>query len=313
MFACPYDKGMSSYRARIVRLVTGAWFDTIDVRTANVQRMRRVWHSLSGALWTASGVDVRRDTVAAMPAEWLTPQPAEDRKVLLYLHGGAYLMGNCTTHRQLVSYISRACRVQALMIEYRLAPENPYPAAVEDALSAYRELRDRGYRDEDIIVAGDSAGGGLAMALMLSLRDAGEGLPAGAVLMSPWLDLSCSGESLTTHAARDPWFKPEDLPVIAAYYCKDDEIRLPLVSPVYADVTAMPPIYIQVGEDEILLSDSTRIADKLSAAGCDATLEIWPGMWHVFQVFVHQMPESRQAIERFVPFVRERLGLESEA
>lgn len=303
---------MSSYRAKIVRLVTGAWFSTLDARTADVQRLRRAWHSLSNMLWTASGVDVRRDTVAGLPAEWLAPEGPADGKVILYLHGGAYLMGNCSTHRQLVSYLARACRVRAVMIEYRLAPENPYPAAIEDALAAYRALRDQGYANEDIVIAGDSAGGGLSTALLLSLRDAGEGQPAGAVLLSPWLDLSCSGESLATRADRDPWFDPDDMPIIAAHYCEEHEIRLPLVSPVYADVTGLPPIFIQVGDDEILLSDSTRITDKLRAAGCDVTLEVWPDMWHVFQVFVHQMPESRAAIKRIVPFVHERLGIESE-
>lgn len=303
---------MSSYRAKGVRLVTGAWFSTLDAKKADVQRVRKVWHALAKVLWTATGVDVRSDTVAGMPAEWLTPEDPARGKVLLYIHGGAYLMGNCATHRQLVSYMARACRVRSLMIEYRLAPEHPFPAAVEDSLAAYRALLDEGYAAEDIVVAGDSAGGGLVMALLLSLRDNGEPLPAGGVLFSPWLDLSCSGESITTRADRDPWFKADDMPFIAAYYCEEDELKAPLVSPVFADVAGLPPLYIQVGDHEILLSDSTRIAENLEKAGCDVTLEVWPGMWHVFQMFVHQMPESRDAIDKIAPFVRKRLGIESE-
>jgi len=302
---------MSSIRAKAVRAVTGAWFKTVNAEKANVQRVRGLWHFLANALWTASGVDVRRQIVAGMASEWLTPQAPAKGKVILYLHGGAYIMGNFATHRQLVSYIARACGVRTLLPEYRLAPEHPFPAAVEDALSLYRALRDDGYAPGDILVAGDSAGGGLTMALLLSLRDAGEPMPAGAVLLSPWLDLTGSGESMTTHAHRDPWFNPDELLTIARYYCKEIEFEHPLVSPVFADVTGLPPIYIQVGEDEILLSDSTRIAGKIEQTGGEVTLEVWPEMWHVFQVFVHQMPESREAIRKVSPFVRQQLGLGS--
>jgi len=300
---------MSSVRAKAVRAVTGAWFKTVNAEKANVQRVRGIWHFLARALWTATGVDVRREDVAGLTSEWLTPQTPAQGKVILYLHGGAYIMGNFATHRQLASYFARACQVQTLLPEYRLAPEHPFPAAVEDALSIYGALRDDGYTPEDIVIAGDSAGGGLAMALLLSLRDAGEPMPAGAVLFSPWLDLTGSGESMKTHVKRDPWFDPGELAIMARYYCKEIEFEHPLVSPVFADMAGLPPIYIQVGEDEILLSDSTRIAEKIEKAGGDVKLEIWPGMWHVFQVFVHQMPESGEAIRKIAPFVREKLGI----
>ncbi len=300
---------MSSLRAKMMRAVTGAWFRSVNAERADVQRMRTVWHALANTLWTASGVDVRRTEFAGMRSEWHTPQAPARGKVMLYLHGGAYVFGNCTTHRQLVSYVARSCGVRALVIEYRLAPEHPFPAAIDDALAAYRALRDDGYGPGDIVLAGDSAGGGLVMALLLSLRDAGQEMPAGAVLLSPWLDLTASGESMTTRAKKDPWFKPADMPIIASYYCEDDEYRNPLVSPVFANVEGLPPIFIQVGDDEILLSDSTRIADNIEAAGGDVTLEVWPDMFHVFQVFVHQMPESREAIDKLVPFVKSRLGI----
>lgn len=300
---------MSSFRAKAMRAVTGAWFRSVSAENADVQRMRTVWHALANTLWTASGVDVRRTEFAGMRAEWLTPLAPARGKAMLYLHGGAYVFGNCTTHRQLVSYLARACGIRALVIEYRLAPENPFPAAIEDCLLAYRALRNEGYAPGDIVLAGDSAGGGLVMALLLSLRDAGEEMPAGAVMLSPWLDLTASGESMATRANRDPWFKPPDMPIIASYYCNEAEFRNPLVSPVYADVAGLPPIYIQVGDDEILLSDSTRIAEKIEAAGGEVTLEVWPEMFHVFQVFVHQMPESREAIAKLVPFAKSRLGI----
>ena len=300
---------MSSFRAKAMRAVTSAWFRSVNAEKADVHRMRTVWHTLANTLWTASGVDVRRTGFAGMRAEWLTPQSPAQGKAMLYLHGGAYVFGNCATHRQLVSYVARACGVRALVIEYRLAPEHRFPAAIDDSLAAYRALREEGYAPGDILIAGDSAGGGLVMALLLSLRDSGEEMPAGGLLFSPWLDLTASGESMTTRAQRDPWFKPPDMPIIASYYCEEDEYRNPLVSPVFADVSGLPPIYIQVGDDEILLSDSTRIADNIKAAGGEVTLEIWPDMFHVFQVFVHQMPESRAAIDQLAPFVKSRLGI----
>lgn len=148
------------------------------------------------------------------------------------------------------------------------------------------------------------------MATLLSLRHSGDPLPAAACLISPWLDLSGSGESMDTHAKKDPWFRPEDLPIITGYYCSESELRNPLVSPVYANLAGMPPLYIQVGSDEILLSDSTRIAEKVVAAGGRADLEIWPDMWHVFQMFLHFMPEGRQAVRKIGRYVRDVLNVE---
>lgn len=298
-----------SLRARIVRAITSAWFRTVDAKKANVQSMRRRWHFLSRLLWTAFGVKKQGGYVHGLDVLWLTPKGAPEDKLLLYLHGGAYIMGSIATHRQLVSHIARRSGVRALLPEYRLAPEHPFPAAVEDAVGLYRALLADGYAPENIVFAGDSAGGGLTMATLLSLRDAGDPMPAAAILLSPWLDLAATGESMTTHAHRDPWFKPNDMPVVASYYCEPERFRNPIVSPVYADLSNLPPLYIQVGDEEILLSDSTRAADKVKAAGGEVDLEIWPGMWHVFQVFVHLMPESKLAVRKIGASIRRVLGL----
>jgi epsilon-lactone hydrolase len=298
---------VTSFRASIVRSVTGTYFGLISRRRSNVQSMRQRWHLLSKLLRVARGVAVGRSEIAGLHAEWLTPEAAADKKLLLYLHGGAYIMGSCDTHRQLVSHIARAAAVRALVPEYRLAPEHPFPAALEDALRLYRALRADGCAPADIVIAGDSAGGGLAMATLLALRDAGEPPPAAACLLSPWLDLAGSGESMTSRAHSDPWFDPADMPFVARYYCSPAQLRNPLVSPVYADLSRLPPLYIQVGSDEILLSDSTRAADAIKAAGGVVELEIWPGMWHVFQAFVHQMPESAAAIDKIGAYVRRAL------
>ncbi len=294
-----------SIRARIVRWLTSLYFRTVDAKKANVHSIRRRWHVLAKILWTAIGVRKEYRETGGLDALWLRPKRAPDRKLLLYLHGGAYIMGSIATHRQMVSHIAKRSGVHTLLPEYRLAPEHPFPAAIEDAVGLYRSLLADGFAANDIAIAGDSAGGGLTVATLLSLRDAGDPLPAAACLLSPWLDLSASGESMSTHAEKDPWFKPRDMPIVARYYCKDEELKNPLVSPVYADWTGLPPIYIQVGEWEILLSDSTRAADRVSAVGGNVKLEIWPGMWHVFQAFLLVMPEARDAIQTLGRKMRE--------
>lgn len=298
---------MTSLRARLVRRTTRAFFKTIDAEKANVHIMRNLFHSAANVLWTPRNVLLEKAEVCGLNAEWLTPKECPDDKLLLYLHGGAYVMGNCATHRQLVSYLAKYSGIKTLLPEYRLAPEHPFPAALEDAVGLYRSLLADGYAANDIVIAGDSAGGGLTMATLLSLRDAGDPLPAAACLLSPWLDLASTGDSMTTRAKDDPWFQPKDMPIVAAYYCADDELRNPLVSPVYGDLSGLPPLYIQVGEDEILLSDSTRAAEKVLACGGKVDIEIWPGMWHVFQAFLMQVPESKEAAKKIGAYVRDAL------
>ncbi|MDH3552589.1 MAG: alpha/beta hydrolase [Gammaproteobacteria bacterium] len=300
-----------SIRAKIVRWITGALIKRIDAKTAKVASLRRRWHGFSVILRTVFGVKANRSAVQGLPALWMQPRRATDNKLLLYLHGGAYIMGNIATHRQFVSFIAREAGVRALLPEYRLAPEHRFPAAVEDAAGLYRALLADGYAAEDIVVAGDSAGGGLTMAMLLALRDADDPLPAAACLLSPWLDLAAAGETMTTRAERDPWFKPQDMPIVADYYCEPGQRMNPLVSPVYADLSGLPPLYIQVGEEEILLSDSTRAADKVTAAGGEVELEIWPGMWHVFQMFVYLMPEAKIATRKIGAYIRQVLRVAS--
>jgi len=293
-----------------VRSITAAYFSMLDVQEINVHTLNQRWHKLARLLWTARDVKIERAEVHGLGAEWLLPKGAPEDKLLLYLHGGAYVMGGCATHRQFVSYLARASGVRALLPEYRLAPEHPFPAAVDDAVGLYRALLADGYAAADIVIAGDSAGGGLTMATLLSLRDAGDPLPAAACLLSPWLDLVGTGETMNTNAHRDPWFKPEDMRSVASYYCEEDQLRNPLVSPVYGDLSGLPPVYIQVGADEILLSDSTRAAEKIKAAGGGIDIEVWPGMWHVFQMFVCQMPESRAAIATLGEYIGNVLAVE---
>ncbi len=297
---------MSSIRAKIIRSISSAYVQRVDIANANFEKIRRLWDRLGGLMITAFGVRVEQDEINGLYAEWLTPKDHMDGKLLLYLHGGGYVVGGCDMHRQMVSHIARAGRIRTLLPEYRLSPEHKYPAAIDDAVAVYRTLLEMGIKAEDIVFAGDSAGGGLTIATMLALRDAGDPLPAAAVLLSPFLDATGSGDSMRTRVEKDPWFQPEDLPVIADYYCEPHQRRFPLVSPVFANIEGLSPMFIQVGDDEILLSDSERIADACLAAGIDVELEAWPGMWHVFQMFIGKMPESRQAIDKMGAYIQSR-------
>ena len=298
-----------SRRAKFVRWITGRYMQDLDVPNIPVQTARRHFEKIAGTfLIRAIGVEVESSQIGGVDVDWLRPKKARKDKVLFYLHGGAYVIGSRRTHRQLVSHIARAAGVVAVVPEYRLAPEDPFPAGLDDAVAVYQGLLESGFNPEDIIIAGDSAGGGLSAATLLSLRHAGIPMPAAAVLLSPFLDVTGSGESATTRADRDPWFHIEDLHVIARYYCPDEgKWRNPLVSPVFANVAGLPPMLIQVGDDEILLSDSTRFAEKLKAQGIDVELEIWPEMWHVFQMFTGKMPEAKKAIRKIAGYIKKHL------
>lgn len=299
---------MSSIRAKIVRSLSAAYVQRVDVAHMDIPGTRRLWGRLGKLMMTAIGVAVESDEINGLYAEWLTPKNRMDGKLLLYLHGGGYVIGGCDMHRQTVSHIARAGRIKALLPEYRLSPEHKFPVAVDDAVAIYRTVLKTGVKAEDVVFAGDSAGGGLVVATLLALRDAGDSLPAAAVLLSPFLDASGSGDSMRTRAAQDPWFRAEDLSVIADYYCEPHQRRFPLVSPVFADVEGLPPLFIQVGDDEILLSDSERIADLCIAAGIEVELQVWPEMWHVFQMFVGKMPESRRAINKIGDYIQSRFS-----
>jgi len=293
-----------SRRARFIRWLTSRYLKKTNVRTAAVPRLRERLDKVGRLGHRARGVGIAATGIAGLRAEWYRPKQPAAGKVFLYLHGGAYALGSCDSHRALATHIARAGNVDTLLPEYRLAPENPFPAGLHDCVAVYRALLDEGYSAGDIIIGGDSAGGGLTVATMLQLRHDGVPLPRAAVLLSPFLDMTASGESMQTRAAQDPWFIPDNIAVVVGHYCPDEELRNPLLSPVFANVAGLPPTLIHVGDDEILLSDSIRFADKLESAGIYVQLEVFPELWHVFQLFVGAMPESRVAIEKIGAFVK---------
>jgi monoterpene epsilon-lactone hydrolase len=236
-------------------------------------------------------------------AEWIAAPGAAADRVILYLHGGGYVIGSINTHRAMVSRIARASNARALSIDYRLAPEHPFPAAVEDATAAYKWLLAQGYKPGKIVIAGDSAGGGLTIVALLAIRDAGLPMPAGAVPISPWTDLEGTGESVLTRAARDVMVTQDNLQSSAKQYYGTHDPKDPLVSPVHANFRGLPPMLIQVGDAEILLDDATRVAKSAKAAGVDVDLEVWDEMPHVWHVFAKYLPEGQQAIDKIGKFV----------
>ena len=270
----------------------------------SVAEMRRRFEGLAASFPVAADVAIEPVSGGGVPAEWISAPGARRDRAVLYLHGGGYVIGSIATHRQLAADISRSAAARVLLIDYRLAPEHPHPAAVEDALSAYRWLVAQGAAPERTAVAGDSAGGGLTMATLVALRDAGDPLPGAAVGLSPWVDLEAVGDSMTGKSADDPLVQRAGLLRMAAYYLNGLGPRHPLAAPLYADLTGLPPLLIQVGDAETLLDDAVRLAQRAEAAGVKVNIDVWEEMIHVWQLFAPMLPEGREAIDEIGRFLR---------
>lgn len=293
---------MSSQEIKNIRDFLAASPDT-DAMT--IEERRAYFNNLNQQFPTPEDVTVESVVANGVRAEWVKAPSASDDRVILYLHGGGYIVGSPTSHRHLVAELSRASLSAALSVDYRLAPEHPFPAAVTDAVSAYRWLMDQGAQPERIVIAGDSAGGGLTVAMMVSLRDQGIALPAGGVCISPWTDLTITAESYATKAAIDPMINRDQLSMMASAYLGGADSRTHLASPLFADLRGLPPLLIQVGSDEVLLDDALILAERASGAGVDTTLEVWDEMIHVWHFFHPMLKEARDAIEHAAQFVRE--------
>src|SRR5713226_8453908 len=262
-------------------------------KAPDIKGMRAVMEEMSAPV--PSDVKCTPVNAGGVPAEWIVAPGAADDRFLLYLHGGGYVM---------VSSLSRAAGVRALVLEYRLAPEHPFPAPVEDATAAYRWLLSQGAKPAHTVVAGDSAGGGLALATLVALRDAKLPLPAAGVCLSPWADMEGTGASMTTKAKEDPIVQKEMLLGMAKLYLGGANPKTPLAAPLHADFRGLPPLLIQVGSAETLLDDATRVAERAKSAGVKVDLEVWSEMIHVWQLFAPILPEGQQAIEKIGKFIR---------
>ena len=297
-----------SLRAELVRLGV-RWFikrrDRPDTTTAQMRQWRTAAERLIPN--PPTGTETIVLDAGGVPAALVVTRASRRDRHILYLHGGGFVTGSSSLYRHLTWRLAAAARARLLSVDYRLAPEHPFPAALEDAVAAYRWLLADGADSERVAVMGDSAGGNLTFAMLLKLRDEGLPLPAAAVGLSPWLDLALTGPSLELHAEADPLLNAEEAPKLVEYYLAGADPRTPHASPLYGDPAGLPPTLLQVGSDEILRDDAVRMAAKLRAAGCHVELEIWPRMPHVWHLFAPVMPEARQAIEHIGTFLQTRL------
>ena len=293
-----------SYRSRFCRILTKYLADKKFNPDRTINEMRKEMQGLARLAGFPRKARAEKIRINNVSAEWIYGKDAREDRAVLYLHGGGYNLCSADTHRELAAYISIASDAKVLLPNYRLAPESPFPTAMEDAIMAYGWLLENGFSGGNIALAGDSAGGGLSIAASIALRDAGDPLPCSIACISPWTDLAMSGSSIKTHSKIDPMLNLQLLQIMASNYIGENDPRNPLISPVYGDLKGLPPIFIHVGSDEILLDDSRRIADKAKGSGVDVELKIYDRMWHVWHLIARVMPEARKAITELGLFIR---------
>jgi len=274
----------------------------------SLKRSREVLDEQGAKFKVPGDVEMVPTDADGVPAEFLTAPGADPEKVVLYLHGGGYAIGSIKSHRYLMQNVSRASGARTLGIDYSLAPENPFPAAIEDAAKAYRWLLNQGFKPQNIAIAGDSAGGGLTLATLLYLRDAGDPLPAAGVGISPWTDMTCSADSYTTRRDIDPMVLGNGLEKMADFYVGDADKKNPLASPVFADMTGMPPLLIHVGGREVLYDDAIIVVENARKAGVDVELLDEPELFHVWHAFAPMLEEAQAAVDSIGVYLRGKMG-----
>lgn len=298
---------MSSKRIQMLSQAMKRALFVLEPQLSTQEQRRRIETLARLMIRLPPGVTKESVRSGKVEAEWVVPLKSNTRTAVLYLHGGGYTLCSPATHRGLTGAIALACKSRLLVPNYRLAPEHPFPAALEDALAAYRWLLAQGFEPKHIAIGGDSAGGGLTLAIAVYLRNSGEPLPAALFLLSPWTDLTFSGESYRTRWSVDPIFGGVDGsmgPEFTPAYLGHEEPSNPLISPLLADLHSLPATIIHVGNNEMLLDDSTRLEKKMKAAGVEVCIRVWDGLWHVFQAFVPFLPEARQSIAEISEFIR---------
>jgi epsilon-lactone hydrolase len=295
-------------------LVKDYWVSMTEAARANPdqtleqvrQRVEDRWGSLSAE---PGGVDYLGTEVAGQPALWAVPKGSAEDRVILSLHGGGFISGSIYTHRKLFSHLAKAAGARALLTEYRQAPAHTHPAPVEDTTAAYRWLLGQGIDARHIAIAGDSSGGGLAVTTLLRARELGLPTAAALMLMSPWVDMAVSSDTFESNRETESFFYREVVTALAGMFLGAGDPKDPLASPLYADLSGLPPTYVQVGSDETLLGESVRFGEAARAAGVDIRVDVFPGQQHTFQMAAGHVPESDDAIAGFAEWVRPRLGL----
>ena len=281
---------------------------TIPADTS-VDEQRRLLRELLSAQPLPPDLTVTAATLGGVPTAEVTVDGVEPRHTVLYFHGGVYVLGDAALSADLAAQVGRRTSAKAISVDYRLAPEHPYPAAVDDALAAYEALLQSGTDPADVIFAGESAGGGLAVVTMVNARDRGLPLPAAAYAMSPYVDLTLSGETVKSRRDADPLLSPEALSARVADYTSGQDAGLPLISPIFADLSGLPPLIIQVGSHEVLLDDALRLARTAALADVEVTLDVVPGVPHVFQAYHPILDEAAAALDRAGQFLSARLDV----
>ncbi len=287
---------------RWVRRIAG------DLLLVSIPMLRKAGGVASRELRIPNGLDWRVVDADGVRCEWLTPPNAPADAVLLHLHGGGGVVGIFRGSRWMIGHMALACNLPVLIPDYRLAPENPFPAGMNDCVAAYRWLLAKGFDPHRIVLSGDSEGGHLVLGALLVLRDAGEPLPVAAICLSANTDPTCSGESMRTNANRDSILSPKFARTMMRLYVGNHDLNDPYLSPLRADLRGLPPMLMQVGSDEVLFDDSRRFDECARAAGVDVTLEIWPQMWHGWHYSVPSLPEATQAMDGIARFVKKHLG-----
>jgi monoterpene epsilon-lactone hydrolase len=294
---------MASEEIKAVRELLAAF---PAMKDQSIQQLRAQMEKWVGSFPLPEGVSVEAVDAGGVPAEWVEAPGVRDDTAFLYVHGGGYALGSAATGRHLAAAISEAAATRVLSLDYRLAPEHPFPAAVDDAVAGFRWLVERGTPAEKVVIGGDSAGGGLTVATLVALRDAGGPMPSGGVCISPWVDLTCSSDSYRTKSDADPVIVHEDIQWFASLYLDGRDPKTPLASPLFADLRGLPPLLIQVGSDEVLLDDAVGLDGRAREAGVDSTLEVWEDMIHVWHVFFQMLQEGRDAIARIGEYFKSR-------
>lgn len=283
-------------------------------RVTSVATQRQMVDRISRVVRMPEGFALSETTLGGRPTRHIKPAGGHAEGHILYLHGGAYIAGGLTSHTPIAALVAHAVGAEAWLVDYRLAPEHPYPAAREDALTAYKELLDWGIEPSQIIIAGDSAGGGLTLSTALGIRDAGWPMPAALVLLSPWTDMSLSSPSYKHNKKREAMLSAGFLSRAAAHYCNETTRGRPVrrqdsgVSPIFADLAGLPPMLAHVGGDEILLDDARLVVERAEAAGGEATLRVFDELWHVFQASAGMIPEADESLREIGDFCRAQLA-----